>query len=100
MAASSMLFISSTSMPGEAGREGGREERRKGEERWLLGNVCLLLASLSLFSIVIFYSAAGPKIGALVQEQLVVKILIDGRELSHQATEITHKVQQWTCDFC
>ena len=31
------------------------------------------LASLSLFSIVIFYSAARPKIGALVEERLVVE---------------------------
>ena len=31
------------------------------------------LASLFLFSIVIFYSAARPKIGVLVQERLVVE---------------------------
>ena len=31
------------------------------------------LASLSLFSIVIFYSAARPKIGALVEERFVVE---------------------------
>ena len=57
------------------------------------------LASLCLFSIVIFYSAARPKIGALVQERLVVEDLDRRKRVVSSIHDTSHMGLNRTTDM-